>query len=229
MRCNVILGPETLHEFWRRVSWSMNICYEGVHPPGDQDGQPWPENSYAATVCGKPLGLKEGSPLLGAMCLVRGDWAFLVQVFMLKQYYRAKKVCHLCAASADPESGMCYTDFSANPVWGSSMKTTDAFIAEVCPSEDSMPCDLSSLICVLCVCVFLCAMGPAMICCALLQITTNRPADVCPVLSFGLASLVPNAYLCPGYISMGVRGSVSGADRNRAVRQRSFDCFRTGL
>lgn len=77
--------------------------------------------------------------------MIRGDWKWFYETFGFRQFYAAKKVCHMCDATK--EAGpFAFTDFGDDPGWESTLKTTDDFISDVGPSATELPCAFDRLL-----------------------------------------------------------------------------------
>ena len=66
---------------------------------------------------------------------IRGDWAFLVEMFGLKAGYAHSNVCHLCRATQGAGE-LQYSCFGKNPPWKSTLRSKRDFYLKVLPPLD---------------------------------------------------------------------------------------------
>ena len=124
IRAGRLLSAHSLSGMWEYLAWSANVMYQGTFPAAGFRGSPSPS-----------LGThqKAGAEMYGGRRLrlieLRGDWEHHANTFRLTHYYACKNICHLCGASRD-DDGLSFTDFRANPVWKSTLRSHAQFLAE---------------------------------------------------------------------------------------------------
>ena len=95
LRHELSLGAATLDPVVRILTWSLNLCFEGVHPQlgplGDQ------LSTARAKVAGRAI---KGSPY--SLCEVRGDWKWHVDLLRIKRHYGSNQLCMFCTAERNP-------------------------------------------------------------------------------------------------------------------------------
>ena len=109
------MSEDTLDAALRIMSWSFNILIEGVTPSVDWAGRP----------------LRGGGEQLagswrGALCQVRGDWAFFKECFHFPQWNGATRMCWICRASSVIEN-LLWTNCRANAGWRQTLWTDQAY------------------------------------------------------------------------------------------------------
>ena len=126
--------PETLPALLKLFSWSANALLTGISPELDEDGQPCPGG-------GKYL----ADGWRGALCQIRGDWQFYVELFGFPAWNSSVSMCWLCCASSTiPE--LSWSDFSDGAAWKATRKTHESFQAERAAEGKPMPVLLSDVV-----------------------------------------------------------------------------------
>jgi hypothetical protein len=110
------LVPETMESIFRIFAWSMNALLSGHAPLRDWADRPRGDGGRI---------LADG--LRGALCQVRGDWAFYCEVFGFPQWNSAVEMCWMCKASSTIPH-LAFTDFRPNAGWRSTLYTHDSWI-----------------------------------------------------------------------------------------------------
>ena len=85
------LGPRTLDPAVRVLAWSLNVCFGGNFP------MKGPFNDILSQARQARAGRKiAGAPY--ALCEVRGDWKWHLELLRLRRHYASNQLCHLCRA-----------------------------------------------------------------------------------------------------------------------------------
>lgn len=122
---------KTLHQIYRRITWSLNILFVGIMPSKTIGGGMMPKSKYDLHRPGKPL---VRGKLKFAVSEIRGDWAYHKQLFRFKSSWQGgtnMPVCFHCKAMAAEEPYYFHVTPDA-PCWSTLYNLTD-FLAEQMP------------------------------------------------------------------------------------------------
>ena len=111
---NMVEG--TMDAIMRVLSWSCNIMLSGRTPEKDWLGR-------ALKNGGAPL----AGGWRGALCQVRGDWAYYCELFRFPQWNSANRMCWLCKASSTT-AARAWTQFGDDAGWRRSRWTHEAYV-----------------------------------------------------------------------------------------------------
>ena len=118
LRSEWIAGPVTLRPLLQRMTWSLNLAFQGLGVLGE-------------TIC------PGGERFIVAE--MRGDQEFHRKLWQHKAHWNSHNVCFKCHASST-DAGCSYVDFSDNPAWLDSARSNAEFINNELPDT---PCDSS--------------------------------------------------------------------------------------
>lgn len=89
-------SEDTLRPILKRIAWSLNLCVLGLRP-----SLPSP-----FSLSKRQEELTRSSPNLSskyALCEIRGDWKWLVELFgLFRHYWKCGSICHMCNAARIP-------------------------------------------------------------------------------------------------------------------------------
>ena len=122
----------TLQVVYRRLTWSLNTLWFGVHPSLDPYGRELSTDKLRS-MAGKPIAH-------GIKCCVteiRGDWSWHKKVwrFAKQTSWSGIRVCHWCRALAKGEWQDLYWNISESSSWGQNTFSLDEFVEERVPSN----------------------------------------------------------------------------------------------
>ena len=103
---------ETMDELWKWTIHLLNGMFDGVHPPLDPYGRPWP-SSELRDVAGKPFCGKNYIFICWALV---GDMEFLSNE-MRFPHFNGSHPCHLCRANRLDDDCMTISDLSSTAAW----------------------------------------------------------------------------------------------------------------
>lgn len=110
------MTKRTLDVVWRIIAWSFNAILSGSRPTTS-----W--NGFALRDGGGPL----ASGWRGALCQIRGDWAFYAEVFGFPQWNSALRMCWMCKASSTIRH-LAWTRFGADAGWRETRWTHTSYL-----------------------------------------------------------------------------------------------------
>ena len=121
------MTSETLDAVFEVMSWSLNVLMRGQETRNRWD---LPLRDVGRPLCG---GWK------GALCQVRGDWAFSVKVFHFPNWNTAGRMCYLCrASSVDPD--LPWTDCRQCAGWRGTVFSDETWRAYMYANGFAIPC-----------------------------------------------------------------------------------------
>ena len=93
---NRLVEGVSLNQLYRVLVWSLDALATGRYPHKDHDGKEFSKCHHPdrARMAGEQI----ADGYCGAFSEMRGDWKFLKETFNLKEWWKAKRVCHLCRA-----------------------------------------------------------------------------------------------------------------------------------
>ena len=106
----------TLDAVFRVFAWSVNVMLEGTWPAENWFGR-------KEAMGGKQL----ADGWSGALCQVRGDWAFYAEVFRFPQWNSVDRMCWLCRASSTARH-LSWTDARPGAGWRATRWSHEAYI-----------------------------------------------------------------------------------------------------
>lgn len=121
---HLVYKNRTLNAFWRRIAWSLEHAFQGVHPLSRPGGKPLltkRERDHG----GQQL---SSSGARWALTECRGDWEWHVQVFRPKASWQATKVCFRCPAQS--KDNHLYWAHGDDCTWESAEYGLQAFISQ---------------------------------------------------------------------------------------------------
>ena len=92
---HLLFKNRTLNVVWKRLTWSLESAFEGLHPMTGVGGKPL--SPHEQRCAGQPL---SRSGAKWALTELRGDWEFHVQTWRPKASWQANRVCFKCPALA---------------------------------------------------------------------------------------------------------------------------------
>ena len=115
----------TFNAVWRRIIWSLEAAFDGLHPTRGFGGKALTRKQQARA--GQPLS-RRGTKW--ALCELRGDWEWHVQVWRPTASWQGINVCFKCPAVAkgnDPRN--LYWNHGEECAWHSEEFGLDQFVA----------------------------------------------------------------------------------------------------
>ena len=97
--------PGTIDAIMQVLSWSFNALLRGARPELDWAGVPTADGGGV---------LADGWK--GALCQVRGDWAFFCELFNFPKWNGAERMCFVCRASST-NAALAWTKFGPDAGW----------------------------------------------------------------------------------------------------------------
>ena len=107
---------ETLDAVFRIMGWSFNSMLTGNFPDRNLHGR---SSSVGGLLAG---GWR------GALCQVRGDWAFYTEVFRFPSWNGAERMCWMCTASSTIRD-LAFSNFAPNAKWRSTRWSHESYLA----------------------------------------------------------------------------------------------------
>ena len=92
---HLLFKNRTLNVVWKRLTWSLESAFEGLHPMTGVGGKPLSQHEQSCA--GQPL---SRSGAKWALTELRGDWEFHVQTWRPRASWQANRVCFRCPALA---------------------------------------------------------------------------------------------------------------------------------
>ena len=117
----------TLDRIFEIFAWSVNAMLAGQTPGVDACGRP---------VRGGGVALADG--WRGALCQVRGDWAFFKEAFDFVQWNGAERMCFRCKASSTIQS-VAWTDCGPRAGWRDTRWSHEGYLAFLRASGFAIP------------------------------------------------------------------------------------------
>ena len=130
----------TLNTVWRRLCWSLEACFDGVHPVTGVGGKPLSAHDQARA--GQPL-TKSGAVF--AVCELRGDWEYHRDTFRTTASWQGIQVCYRCPATSklvNQEQGLLYFNHGQDSTWESQEFGLESFISR--RLKDNNLCSLAA-------------------------------------------------------------------------------------
>ena len=116
----------TIDTVLRRITWSLNSLYDGVHPSLDPWGKELPER--LKDLAGQSI---TDSGLRFCTTEVRGDWSWHKKIWRFERTsWNAIRVCHWCRALSDGNWNDVYWNLSDTSNWHNKLFTLDEFMEE---------------------------------------------------------------------------------------------------
>ena len=113
-KSDMVVG--TLDAIFKVFAWSVNALLSGDTPSQDADGRRLDGG-------GRPL----ADGWRGALCQIRGDWAFYKEVFDFPQWSAAERMCFLCRASSKIRA-LAWTNCGPEAGWRSTRWSHETYI-----------------------------------------------------------------------------------------------------
>ena len=107
---------ETLDSIAQVMSWSFNALLAGESPSSDWENKP---------LAGGGAQLADG--WRGALCQLRGDWAFYKELFHFPQWNSAERMCFMCRASSR-DGPLAWVRFGPGAGWRKTKWTHEAYL-----------------------------------------------------------------------------------------------------
>ena len=127
----------TLNVVLRRLVWSLNFCYEGVHPVTGCRGKELSQREKE--LAGSPLTTNHDTFVVSEF---HGDWEFHRDLWHLNSSWKGKRICFKCTAVPAGDETLLYYNTGEsredNCQWISQEFTKDQFIAQ--RLKDGRPC-----------------------------------------------------------------------------------------
>ena len=106
----------TLDSIAKIMSWSFNALLAGESPSSDWENKP---------LAGGGIQLADG--WRGALCQLRGDWAFYKEFFHFPQWNAAERMCFMCRASAR-DGPLAWVRFGPGAGWRKTRWTHETYM-----------------------------------------------------------------------------------------------------
>ena len=110
------MAPGTIDAIMKVLSWSFNSMLDGRMPAMDWAGNPLPSGGSM---------LADG--WMGALCQVRGDWAFFCELFAFPKWNGAQRMCFLCKASST-DAALAWVKFGPDAGWRRTRWTHESYL-----------------------------------------------------------------------------------------------------
>ena len=128
----------TLNTVYRRLTFSFNCLFEGVHPRFDQYGHQLPP--HLEKNAGKPI---TSDRQCFCVTEVRGDWSWHKKVWRFeKTSWTGVRVCHWCPAKSKGAWPELYWNLTEQSCWHNGNFTLGEFIEQRLPSMGICSFDL---------------------------------------------------------------------------------------
>ncbi|CAL1147539.1 unnamed protein product [Cladocopium goreaui] len=125
----------TLNTVYRRLTFSFNCLFEGVHPRFDQYGHQLPP--HLEKNAGKPI---TSDRQCFCVTEVRGDWSWHKKVWRFeKTSWTGVRVCHWCPAKSKGAWPELYWNLTEQSCWHNGNFTLGEFIEQRLPSMGICP------------------------------------------------------------------------------------------
>lgn len=143
----------TLDAIFKRVTWSINLLWDGLHPTCGPDGEPLP--SFLAARAGLPITSDQRT---FGLTEIRGNWGWHKKVWRFKASWTGHDICHVCKARAVGPWEDLYWNFESAG-WMSANFTLVEFLALRMPARGlcaqamwcfTFSCSLASLYVMFC-------------------------------------------------------------------------------
>ena len=134
---NEVYKNRTFNAVWRRIVWSLEAAFDGLHPTRGFLGKPLTQRQQ--DLAGKQL-CRSGAKW--ALTELRGDWEWHVQVWRPLASWQSNDICFKCPAVAKGEQhGNLYWIHGDACTWQSEEYGLEQFIAR--RLKDSNLCALA--------------------------------------------------------------------------------------
>ena len=90
------IAPTTYHDIMEVISWSLRCCATGRFPDSRHDGAAW---STTDNWRAKEARIRASLGYKACLCEVRGDWAFMKEVFGLPAWNERAGICWRCTCT----------------------------------------------------------------------------------------------------------------------------------
>ena len=118
----------TLNSIYRRIVWSCNVAYVGVHPHTDQSGNQLPPHLAALSgqaICKARFTVTE----------IRGDWSWQLKVMRFDASWASTNCCWQCPATQTGPHTDRYYNFYGDASWENKTFNFAEFMAVKMPED----------------------------------------------------------------------------------------------
>lgn len=119
----------TLNTVYRRITWSLNALFDGLHPELDPYGREL--EPRLQQFAGQPI---TQNNLRFCITEIRGDWSWQKKIWRFrKTSWVAINICHWCRAKSKGQWADLYWNFGEQSSWCNNEFTVEEFMDEKLP------------------------------------------------------------------------------------------------
>ena len=124
-------GYHTLNAVLRRITWSLNACFCGIHPSVDHYGKELPDKMKK--LAGVPL---TSAHLRFCLTEIRGDWSWHKKIWRFpKVSWNGISICYHCRAKSKGHWCDLYWNLTEGSSWDNNDFSLGEFLEERLPSR----------------------------------------------------------------------------------------------